>query len=211
VAARNRSVSARALIALWWFSLCVTGRSPRWAAAARSTFWPLMICRAAPAALVAAVDRVRWAASAGGSACLGLPIGSPQLTKLADYAAKLVVRGGVEPPAFRFSGAFAAWLHVAGCGLMGDLAAESMAGCRLVWPGVCRRWLPPFGSPISLTPPTFNRSGRVILTTRGGRILVDRPAVSLFSRFARRCRPAHTDTSARSRRSGGPGPGRAGS
>ena len=25
---------------------------------------------------------------------------------------------------------------------MGDLAAETMAGCRLVWRGVCRRWLP---------------------------------------------------------------------
>jgi hypothetical protein len=73
------------------------------AGAARSTFWPLMICRAAPAALVAAVDRVRWAASAGGSANLGLPIGSPQLAKLADYAAKLVVRGGSNrrPSAFQ--------------------------------------------------------------------------------------------------------------
>jgi hypothetical protein len=54
----------------------------------------------------------------------------------------LVVRGGVEPPTFRFSGAYAASLHVAGCGLMGDLAAETMASCRLMWPGVCRRWLP---------------------------------------------------------------------
>ena len=33
-----------------------------------------------------------------------LPLGSPQLAKLADYTAKLVVRGGVEPPTFRFSG-----------------------------------------------------------------------------------------------------------
>jgi hypothetical protein len=32
----------------------------------------------------------------------------------ADYIAKLVVRAGVEPPAFRFSGASAASLHVAG-------------------------------------------------------------------------------------------------
>jgi hypothetical protein len=31
---------------------------------------------------------------------------------------------------------------VAGCGLMGDLAAETTAGCRLMRPGVCRRWLP---------------------------------------------------------------------
>jgi hypothetical protein len=61
---------------------------------------------------------------------------------LADYIAKLVVRGGIEPPTFRFSGAFAVWLDVAGCGLMGDLAAQTMAGCRLVWPDVCRRWLP---------------------------------------------------------------------
>src|SRR5262245_6319607 len=43
---------------------------------------------------------------------------------------------------FRFSGAYAASLHVAGCGLMGDLAAQTMAGCRLMWPGVCGRWLP---------------------------------------------------------------------
>ena len=35
-----------------------------------------------------------------------------------------VVRGGAEPPTFRFSGAFAQSLHMAaGCGLMGDLAA----------------------------------------------------------------------------------------
>jgi hypothetical protein len=25
---------------------------------------------------------------------------------------------------------------------MGDLAAETMARCRLVWPGICRHWLP---------------------------------------------------------------------
>jgi Lsr2 len=59
-----------------------------------------------------------------------------------DHASELVVvRGGVEPPAFRFSGAYAAWLHVAGCDLMGDLAAATMAGCRLMWPGVCWCWL----------------------------------------------------------------------
>ena len=52
-----------------------------------------------------------------------------------------MVRGGVEPPAFRFSGASAASLHVAGRGLMSNLAAETMARCRLMWPDVCRRWL----------------------------------------------------------------------
>jgi hypothetical protein len=36
-----------------------------------------------------------------------VPLGSPQRAKLADYNAKLVVRGGVEPPTFRFSGGFA--------------------------------------------------------------------------------------------------------
>jgi hypothetical protein len=55
---------------------------------------------------------------------------------------KLVVRGGVEPPTFRFPGAYAPSLNVAMCGLMGQLAAETMAGCRLAWPGVCRCWLP---------------------------------------------------------------------
>ena len=54
----------------------------------------------------------------------------------------LVVRGGVEPPTFRFQAHSTASLHVAGCGLMGDLAAETMARCRLMWPDVCRRWLP---------------------------------------------------------------------
>jgi hypothetical protein len=54
----------------------------------------------------------------------------------------LVVRGGVEPPTFRFSGASAASLHVAGRGLKGDLSAETMAGRRLAWPDICRRWLP---------------------------------------------------------------------
>jgi hypothetical protein len=55
---------------------------------------------------------------------------------------KGVVRGGVEPPTFRFSGAFPPWLHVAGRGLMGDLAAQTVAGCRLMWPDICGRWLP---------------------------------------------------------------------
>ena len=32
-----------------------------------------------------------------------LTLGSPQRTKIVDYTAKLVVRGGVEPPTFRFS------------------------------------------------------------------------------------------------------------
>jgi hypothetical protein len=31
---------------------------------------------------------------------------------------------------------------MAGYGLVGDLAAETLAGCRLMWHGVCRRWLP---------------------------------------------------------------------
>ena len=51
-------------------------------------------------------------------------------------------QGWVEPPTFRSSGAFARSLHVAGCGLMGDLAAQTMAGCCLMWPELCRRWLP---------------------------------------------------------------------
>jgi hypothetical protein len=43
---------------------------------------------------------------------------------------------------FRFSGAFAASLYVAGQGLIGGLAAETMARCRRTWPDKCRRWLP---------------------------------------------------------------------
>src|SRR5215470_5760747 len=64
-----------------------------------------------------------------------------RLARATERIRRLVVRGGFEPQAFRFSGAFAASLHVAGCGLMGQLAATTMAGCRLVWPDVCRRWL----------------------------------------------------------------------
>jgi hypothetical protein len=30
----------------------------------------------------------------------------------------------------------------AGRGLMGHLAAQTMAGCRVMWPDTCRRWLP---------------------------------------------------------------------
>jgi hypothetical protein len=44
----------------------------------------------------------------------------------AFHVFKLVVRGGFEPPTFRFSGASTASLHVAGCGPIGDLAAETM-------------------------------------------------------------------------------------
>jgi len=43
---------------------------------------------------------------------------------------------------FRFSGTSAASLHVAGCGLISDLAAQTVASYRLMWPGVCGRWLP---------------------------------------------------------------------
>src|SRR2546423_5076420 len=52
--------------------------------------------------------------------------------------------GGVGSMTSRFSGACAAPAHVAGYDLMGDLtlAAEPMARCRLMLPGVCRRWLP---------------------------------------------------------------------
>jgi hypothetical protein len=64
------------------------------------------------------------------------------MTNKAFHLVKPVVRGGVEPPTFRLSGAFAASLHVAGCGLMGDLAAQTVAGCRLMWPDICGRWLP---------------------------------------------------------------------
>ncbi len=60
----------------------------------------------------------------------------------AFHLVKSVVRDGIEPSTFRFSGAYAPSLHVAGCGPIGDLAAENMARCRLVWPGVCGRWLP---------------------------------------------------------------------
>ena len=73
----------------------------------------------------------------GGEPATWLPVPG----QIVNYTAKLVVRGGIEPPAFRFSGAFAASLHVAGYGLMGDLAGETMAGCRLMWPDICRRWL----------------------------------------------------------------------
>jgi hypothetical protein len=58
----------------------------------------------------------------------------------------LVVRGGIEPPAFRFSGAYAPSLHVAGSGLMGDLAGEPwlvVAWCGLMPADIGS----PFGSP----------------------------------------------------------------
>jgi hypothetical protein len=42
--------------------------------------------------------------------------GSPQLAKLADYSAKLAVRGGVEPPTFRYSESFADVT----CGIVGN-------------------------------------------------------------------------------------------
>ena len=63
------------------------------------------------------------------------------ITERTSAQVRVVVRGGVEPPTFRFSGAFAASLDVAECGLMGHLAAATMARCRLMWPDGCRRWL----------------------------------------------------------------------
>jgi hypothetical protein len=83
--------------------------------------------------------------------CQGLTTLAPRnRPNCVDYTAKPVVRGGVEPPAFRFSGAPKTSPHDARRGLIGDLAAETNDRCRLVWPVVCRCWLPfgsPFGSP----------------------------------------------------------------
>ena len=55
--------------------------------------------------------------------------------------ARLETSAGLTVPSriadFRFSGAYAASLHVAGYGLMGDLAAETVSRCRSMWPGAC--------------------------------------------------------------------------
>jgi hypothetical protein len=115
--------------------------------ALRSTFWLLMMRTAAPAAYVAEGGRVPWAASPCGSACSEPSTWLPVWLRTAASREVImplswVVRGGVEPPAFRFSGASAASPDVAGCGLIGQLAAQTMAGCRLAWPDACRRWLP---------------------------------------------------------------------
>jgi hypothetical protein len=64
------------------------------------------------------------------------------MIKSAFVLVRVVVRGGVEPPTFRFSGASAASPDIAGCGLIGHLAGETVAGCRLMWPDACQRWLP---------------------------------------------------------------------
>ena len=64
------------------------------------------------------------------------------ITKRTSAQVRVVVRGGVEPSACRFSGASVPSLHVAGRGLIGHLAAQTMARCRLTWPDACRRWLP---------------------------------------------------------------------
>jgi hypothetical protein len=77
------------------------------------------------------------------------------MIKYAFRLVTLVVRGGVEPPTFRFSGASAASLHIAGQGLMGHLAAETMARRRLVWLDICRHWLPVWLPKISLASLTF--------------------------------------------------------
>jgi hypothetical protein len=90
----------------------------------------------------------RWLSSASESTCVSRAVVSSALASWASKAEALSVcagesgQGRVEPATFRFSGAYATSRHVAGCGLMGDLAAETMAGCRLMWPDVCRRWLP---------------------------------------------------------------------
>src|SRR5437773_5566775 len=122
-----------------WVSGIRSDRRTSLASSARSTFRSLLMYlpHLQP-------SLPEWTASRGG-VCIriravgSLLLGSLRVAKFADYTAKLVVRGGIEPPAFRFSGAFAASLHVAGCGLMGDLAAQTVAGCRLTWPETCGR------------------------------------------------------------------------
>jgi hypothetical protein len=87
----------------------------------------------------------------GRSTCQGLATLAPHnRPNWVDYTAKPVVRGGIEPPAFRFSGISTALPDDAGRGLTGNLAAETNVRYRPAWPGVCRCWLPfgsPFGSP----------------------------------------------------------------
>jgi hypothetical protein len=76
---------------------------------------------------------------------------------------EVVVKGGGEPPTFRFSGASVRSLHVAERGLISDLAAETIAGCRLVWPHACRCWLPvwlPQNQQAWAAAWTLSRSGR---------------------------------------------------
>ena len=53
-----------------------------------------------------------------------------------------VVRGGVEPPTFRFSGAIERSRHVASRSLIRRLAALTVGRGRLASPGACLRWLP---------------------------------------------------------------------
>jgi hypothetical protein len=53
-----------------------------------------------------------------------------------------VVRGGVEPPTFRFSGASGRSLGIAGRGLICRLAGVTVAGGGWAWPGSCLCWLP---------------------------------------------------------------------
>ena len=79
-----------------------------------------------------------------------------------------MVRGGIEPPAFRFSGAFARSLHVAGRILTGHLAAQTMAGCRLTSPDICGRWLPVW-LPLELEDP-------ISLSAEPARVRQARPA-----------------------------------
>ena len=92
----------------------------------------------------------RRSASAGGGTS-GAKIGvSKSGSKGGDLrrspATFMLIRGGGQGqdrlPTFRLSGASAASPDVAGCGLMGHLAAPTMAGCRLARPDACRRWLP---------------------------------------------------------------------
>src|SRR5215469_13941264 len=66
------------------------------------------------------------------------------------------------------SGAFAASLHVAGRGLTGHLAAQTMAGCRLAWPDICGRWLPVW-LPLELADP-------ISLSAEPARVRQARPA-----------------------------------
>ena len=58
------------------------------------------------------------------------------------YSGDVTTRAGSNRRPSASQAAYAPSLHVAACGPMGRLAAKTMARCRLMWPEVCRRWLP---------------------------------------------------------------------
>jgi hypothetical protein len=99
------------------------------------------------------------------------------LVSALEISPKLVVRGRVELPTFRFSGEIWPSRAVAGRRLISHLTCTTVVGRRLASLGVCLRW-PPLWLPVWLPSDSLNREAESHQRRVIGYIFIAPPIVS---------------------------------